>query len=350
MSGLPRGRRATIADVAQEAGVSLSTVDRVLNGRAPVRSDTAERIHAAAQALGFHAVGVIGERVRGNQPRRTLGFLLQQPESAFYRGLARALQEATESDASMRGHAVIEYMDDISPESVSERVVALGRHVDALAVVAADHPLIGVEIDRLHEQGVPVFALISDLSVPSRAGYAGLDHRRVGRTAAWFATHLTRQPGKLAIFVGSHRFQCQELCEMSFRSYVRAHAPQFEVLEPLVTLESDRLAEEGMRDLLQRYHDLVGFYVAGGGVEGVLRAVAAERSEGFEGELVGIGHELTAQTRGGLLAGHLHAVLSVPLPLLAQRLVARMNGVLLNPALGLQQVVVPLDTQTPESG
>ncbi|MEY8690187.1 MAG: LacI family DNA-binding transcriptional regulator [Leptothrix sp. (in: b-proteobacteria)] len=350
MSGLPRGRRPTIADVARAAGVSLSTVDRVLNARAPVRSDTAEQIHAAAESLGYHAAGVIRERVRGSRPRRTLGFLLQQPESGFYRGLARALTEATESDRSMQGQAVVEYMTDISPEAVAARIAALGQHVDALAVVAADHALISVEIDRLNTRGVPVFALVSDLSAPARAGYAGLDHRRVGRTAAWFVTRLARRPGQIAIFVGSHRFQCQELCEMSFRSYVREHAPQFEVLEPLVTLESERLAEEGMHELLQRHPDLVGFYVAGGGVEGVLRALAAERADGLDSELIGVGHEFMADTRAGLLAGHLHAVLSVPLALLAERLVARMAGVLANPALGLQQVVVPLDTQTPESG
>ncbi|WP_144434647.1 LacI family DNA-binding transcriptional regulator, partial [Pseudomonas syringae] len=49
MSELPRRKlRPTMADVAREAGVSLSTVDRVLNLRADVRTDTAQRIAAAA--------------------------------------------------------------------------------------------------------------------------------------------------------------------------------------------------------------------------------------------------------------------------------------------------------------
>ncbi|HUG62262.1 MAG TPA: LacI family DNA-binding transcriptional regulator, partial [Methylomirabilota bacterium] len=37
-------RRATVHDVAREAGVSLATVDRVLNGRPGVRPTTAEKV------------------------------------------------------------------------------------------------------------------------------------------------------------------------------------------------------------------------------------------------------------------------------------------------------------------
>ena len=37
-------RRATVHDVARAAGVSLATVDRVLNGRPGVRAITAEKV------------------------------------------------------------------------------------------------------------------------------------------------------------------------------------------------------------------------------------------------------------------------------------------------------------------
>jgi LacI family transcriptional regulator len=214
-------RRVTITDVAKAAGLSVSTVDRVLNGRAPVRLDTAQRIQDIAESLGFHAAGVIRERVRGKRVRHKLGFLLEHPGLNFHRTLGDALSLATQARPEACEPAQIEFMQDISPEAVSHALVALAARVDAVAIVAADHALIGAEIERLKAQGVPVFALISDLSSPARAGYAGLDNRRVGRTAAWVTTRLAREPGKLAIFVGSHRFQCQELAEMSFRSYVR---------------------------------------------------------------------------------------------------------------------------------
>ena len=39
--------RPTVHDVARAAGVSLSTIDRVLNGRKGVRAKTQERVQAA---------------------------------------------------------------------------------------------------------------------------------------------------------------------------------------------------------------------------------------------------------------------------------------------------------------
>ncbi len=46
-------KRVTLRDVAKEAGVSLATVDRVLNGRSKVRPDAAERVKNALDLLQF---------------------------------------------------------------------------------------------------------------------------------------------------------------------------------------------------------------------------------------------------------------------------------------------------------
>ena len=341
--------RVTIAQVAKVAGVSLSTVDRVLNGRAPVRIDTAKHIQAVAESLNFQGAGIIRERVQGKRIRHRLGFLLEQPDSAFYQTLGSYLADATADKPRECESAVVEYMSDLSPEAVSKRLRDLGTRVSAIAVVSADHALINKEIDDLRKKGVPVFALISDLSTPSRAGYAGLDNRRVGRTAAWFITKMAKMPGKIAISVGSHRFQCQELCEMSFRSYMRENAPDFELLEPLVTLESNELAEEGMRELMYRHPDIVGVFVAGGGAEGVIRALK-DHSKGFDGIApVGVARELTRGILDGLHGGYMSAVLSHPLYTLAHRLLDGMILALDNPSSGLQQLVVQMDIQTPDS-
>ena len=43
--------RATIQDLADKAGVSVSTIDRIMNGRDRVRSGTAAKVLAAAEGL-----------------------------------------------------------------------------------------------------------------------------------------------------------------------------------------------------------------------------------------------------------------------------------------------------------
>jgi LacI family transcriptional regulator len=341
-----KASRATMEDVARASGHSLATVDRVLNGRSNVRADTAQHIRDAAESLGYFAVDVIRGRLREVRPRRSFGFLLQRPDAVFYRGLTDALVRATQACATVQGKAVVDYVKSQSPEGVAEHIVQLGSKVEALAVVVADHPLVSEAIAHLKARGVPVFALISDLSAPQRAGYAGMDNRRLGRTAAWLITELARQPGKVVMYVGSPRFHCQELSEISFRSYFREHAPAFELLETITTLESEDYGEERTHDLLQQHPDLCGFYMGGSGIEGVIRALRMHKPAQ---RIVGVGNELTSVTRSALLSGHFHAVLSHPLPALCNALLSEMADALAQPGDRLRQVIVPLEVHLPQS-
>ncbi len=65
-TGMDLGRRATIIDVAREAGVSIKTVSRVFNDAPNVRPMTRDRVTKVATALDYHpnifAKGLVGRR------------------------------------------------------------------------------------------------------------------------------------------------------------------------------------------------------------------------------------------------------------------------------------------------
>ena len=201
-------RRPTIADVAAAAQVSVATVNRVLSGKQPVRKATARQVVEAAESLGFYAARAMRVRAQAEPPRRTFGFLMQQRGRSLYRMLGDELKAATLASSAVRGEAVVEHRDDLSPEATAERLLKLGRDVDAIAVVTVDHPRITEAIERLRANRVPVVAVISDLTAPARAGYVGLDNWKVGATAGWAMAKLCKRPGKVAIFVGNHRYLC----------------------------------------------------------------------------------------------------------------------------------------------
>ncbi|MDN3713026.1 LacI family DNA-binding transcriptional regulator [Paracoccus cavernae] len=82
--------RPTIEDVAAAAGVSVATVDRVLNGRAKVREETARKVSNAAEAIGYHAATAIRARVMADRPEIHLGIVLQKERHAFIRSSPKA--------------------------------------------------------------------------------------------------------------------------------------------------------------------------------------------------------------------------------------------------------------------
>lgn len=331
----------TVADVAREAGVGVATVDRVINQRAPVRPDTAQRVLAAAEKLGFHRTALIRKRLTEQARRKRLGFILQSRTSPFYRELGRELAGAAAAATSAVAEAQVLHLDDLSPERVATALRELAQRCDAVALVAADHPQIAEAIDAVSARGVPVFALVSDLPSAALAGYVGIDHRKVGRSAAWVVSRLCRRPGPVGLILGSHRYLCQEQCEASFRAYLREYAPEFTVLETLVSLESTALAEQATLELLYRHPDLVGVYVAGGGIEGVLQGLASQRTARAS-ELLTVCHDLTEVTRLALLDGRATVVLSHPRDWIALRVVQDMLDALADDALkGKVQTLLP---------
>jgi LacI family transcriptional regulator len=321
-------KRPTVQDLAQAAGVSVATVDRVLNQRHPVREGTADRVMRAAESIGFHATALLKQRLRVDVPRRTLGFLLQKRD-AFYQQLADDLQAATRNLTSLRGKAIVEFVGELSPAIIAERMRNLGEQVDALAVVSVDHPYVSQAIEALRSRGVPTFAMLSDLTAEARAGFIGRDNRKEGRTAAWMIAKTAKRPGKVGIIVGSHRYLCQETAEISFRAYFREHASQFHVLEPLTNLEDARIAHSATQNMMVANPDLVGLYICGGGMEGV---VAAAREETTHEPVAIVCNELTVKTRAGLIEGLLTAVIATPTVELASKTLEAMARVMDDPA------------------
>lgn len=341
------GRRPTISDLAVAAGVSVATVDRVLNQRHRVRGETAERVLAAAQSIGFHATALLKQRISPDLPERTFGFLLQKRADYFYQQLATDLQAATRSARDIRGRSLIEFIDELSPTLIAERIRDVGSRADALAIVSVDHPHVSAAIAGLRETGVPTFAILTDLTAESRAGYVGRDNRKEGRTAAWMISKAARRPGKVGIIVGSHRYLCQETAEISFRSWFREHAPDFQLLEPLVNLEEARIAHEATLELMARSPGLVGLYIAGGGMAG---AIEAAREEARAEPLIVVCNELTPVTRSALIDGILTAVIATRTGALAARTVEAMTRALAAPSSAPPgQVLVPFDLYIAEN-
>ena len=340
-------RRPTIADLARVSGVSVATVDRVLNGRLPVREDTAQRVFEAANAIGYHATGLIKQRMRQDLPEYRLGFLLQKPEQHFYQEFAREVEIAATQAPKFRGVPVIDFWSSQSPDEIVSRLEKLAARTRAVALVSPDHPTVTAAVEALKARGIPVFSLLSDFAPGVREGYVGLNNRKAGRTAAWMIARCAKKPGKVAVFVGSHRFHGHELREIGLRSYFRENAPEFTVLETLVNLESNELTHQAMLDLLKEHPDLVGCCITGGGMEG---AITALRAAAPEKPPVVICNELTPESRAALADNLVTMIIATPLARMCRELVDLMANAIRDGAANVPgQSFLPFDIYLPEN-
>ena len=334
--------RVTMEDVAKAAGVGVATVDRVLNGRARVRKSTAEQVLHAAEQLGYHGHALLKRRIEEQAPRVRLGFILQKERKPFYQKLTAELNRAVGELNQVRASVHIRYVDALSPSDLSATISEMSRHVDAMAIVAIEHPTVSKAIDAAVKRGCPVYAILGPLTNPLISGFYGIDGRKAGRTAGWaMALHVPE--GEVGILVGSHRYLGHEALETGFRSYMREHAPHLQIRDSVVYLDDAAVAFEAVSTLLRRSPDLAGLYHCGGGVSGALRAL---EESGRAGKLTYICHGLSPITERALVEGKIAMVIATEVANLANDLTRAMEtkligGTAMPAALQKFQIVTP---------
>ncbi|MDR7255553.1 LacI family transcriptional regulator [Nocardioides sp. BE266] len=197
-------RPVTIHDVAREAGVSKSTVSRILDERRPVSSSaTAERVREAAQRLGYRRDASASALRR--QQTGTIGVLVPRLSDAvmamFFEEVARACRDAA------RFAIVATTGDEPRTEAIAAETL-LAQGVDGLVMTTARADSDTTE--RLRRQGVPlVLALRTDGATPASlcddelGGFLAtrhlldLQHRRIGLVAGpdYASSALGRRAG-----------------------------------------------------------------------------------------------------------------------------------------------------------
>jgi LacI family transcriptional regulator len=160
---------------------------------------------------------------------------------------------------------------------------------------------------------------------------------------------MTPDAGRLAVFIGNHRYQCQDINDASFRSYIREHAPHLQIDDSRPTHEEPQEAYRMVSELLSELNDLRGIFIIGGGISGVLRAVREAPEEKSRNVRI-ICRDIGPETRKGLSEGLITAALCHPLEQTSDALIATMLAGLDNrSSTTILQRVVPFEIITPES-
>jgi DNA-binding LacI/PurR family transcriptional regulator len=178
-------------DIARAAGVSQSTVSRVLNDTptsVPIAAETRERVQEVAHRLGYRP----NPLARGLRGARTmlLGVIVRDITDPFF---ATAI-EALSTEALARGYnVVLGSAHSKADEAIALRAVLETRHCDAIVLLGdmRDEPKF---LEDLRASQTPVIALwhgsefegVPTVNIDNRAGVVfaldhlfGLGHRRI---------------------------------------------------------------------------------------------------------------------------------------------------------------------------
>ncbi len=304
-----QNNRPRALDIALKAGLSTSTVDRVLNGRG--------RVSTKAVRLVMEARSDLEQQV---SPVSSLTDLIEVilPENAG--NSTRYLGAFFRLAGHRSGVAIkVNWVDRMNPAALSAALLgALERRPQGVAFQALDHPLVHEAVAKLRSEGMRLTTIVSDLTGEG-VGYVGMDNRAAGRTAALLMGNYCIGSGSVAIVWSGQLSRAHEERESGFRALMRAEFPAMMVKD--INSGNDQ-PEENFRliqELLESDKSVAGIYCVGAGPSAIVEAVKAANQIN---RIKIFAHNLTHVTRAHLLASEIDIVIHQSMQEIADRALA----------------------------
>ena len=305
------GKRPTIQMVADRAGVSRGTVDRVLNNRSYVKAEVRTRILAAMQELGYVSPRDAHQRVLSESrfsPIRLGVILPNWPDDHFRSEVQRGIQTARAELTDFHVDVMLCHCQTDIPGEVIElldQLVADGAQGIAMCAIA--NIAIEAKIDQLAAQGIPTITFNSDLPNSKRLCFIGQDYRRSGRIAAELMSKCIDPKGKILAAVGNLEFDghrtrldgfCERMHELGFDN------GQIEIVE---TFNDYHTTYRKVLESLSRCPDLSAIYMANQSVAGCTEAIHAATPKA---RIRVICHDISESTKRLLRSGDVDLAIS----------------------------------------
>jgi LacI family transcriptional regulator len=282
-----------VTDIAKALNLSRSTIDRVLNERGNVATETRERVLKYVKELGYKP-----NRAAKHLAKRTnckIGVSYYLPK-AFAAQIRQGINTVYEE---LRNYGLNVLLREAnSPEEQVSQIKGLAGNIDGLVLAAWQPYLLRDLINDFIEDGIPVVTFNRDLPDSKRLFYFGCNYYESGRVCGGIINKITPKSGKIAIIGDDEEVYAKDRIE-GFKK-VLVNNSNFEIIGPYKICEEfeveGSINEKVMVDIqkiVRDNPDLVALYVVN---QTLYAAGKAIELLGKQGEIKLVGFDLYEQT------------------------------------------------------
>jgi len=159
----------TIRDIAQRAGVSVSTASRALNKKSDVSKETRLSVLAAARDLSY-AVNLHARALTG-ATSRMLGFILYDSSTLFHAAMARGVEDMV---TAQRYSLVVCNTLGVPEAELRAHQMLLEKRVDGVLINSVQSG--AAPLQRLQHEGVP-YVLLNRFGADAADDYVKVDYQ-----------------------------------------------------------------------------------------------------------------------------------------------------------------------------
>jgi LacI family transcriptional regulator len=259
--------------IADLAGVSRATVDKVIHNRPGVSESVREQIKNIIIETNYKPVHV-RKHLKEDKPQTRIAVIMPELQNSFMRNVKAGMDTSYLEYQPYGLYIDYYYNNGYDPQ----QTIAILTHlkeipVSGIALHTVNNPQICQLINEFTDRGVPVFTFDMDLPDSKRTCFIGEDPYRIGQIAASLLCKSIDRDSEIAILTSSQKVRPCELRIKGFTAYVEKYAPDARVVSIEETLNQHALTYQKTYALLNRFPNLKGIWNCAGHSEDMAQAV-----------------------------------------------------------------------------
>lgn len=271
---------ATLKEIADLAGVSRGTVDRVLNHRGSVNPQTEQKILEIVQELDYkpNKAGIV---LAARKKNLKLGVVLLGLGTVFYDEILVGVREKALELSEYNCSVLVRQTEYDLQQQLNAIEELVSEGINGLAISPYNDNAVREKINELCGKGIPVVTLNTDIKNSRRIAYIGCHFYRSGETAGGLMHLMTHGPVCVGIISGSQNILCHTERIAGF-SHATASYGDIRIVDTINNNDDENESYLLTTALLARHPEINALYFTAGGVCGGCRAVTdAGRGEGM---------------------------------------------------------------------
>lgn len=224
-----------IKDIAEKAGVSVGTVDRVLHGRPNVSKKARAKVENVLNEIHYQP-NMYASALASNKKYHFHCLLPQHEGSAYWNDVEQGLRKATTNRRDFHLSLGITYYDQFQEASFAQAAEeAMATHPDGLVIVPQEYEVTKTVCQRLSDEDIPFIFLDSNVSDIEALSFYGQEPIKSGTFAARMFMLQAAECNEVLLIRLINRGRVaskqQEYREIGFRQYMHEYYPSCNIVE-----------------------------------------------------------------------------------------------------------------------
>lgn len=260
----------TIREIAERAGTSRGTVDRVLNGRGNVSPELENKIREIIAKENYQPNPLARALINSRKHTR-IGVVIHSVGNPFFNDVLAGINSRAKK---LKSHGLELAVQHIKGYSATEQIKAveelIKQDIDGLIITPIN---VSSVKERLEQLTIPIVTLNTDIDI-NKLAFVGCDYYNNGRITGDMARLILSQGGNIAVVIGNFDISGHKQRVDGFEDSILEN-PKLHIVAKLENQDDDQVSYQLVKEYLAKNTpDLIYFGAAGiaGGIKAIIES------------------------------------------------------------------------------